>query len=169
MILCSYCSFPQMPFSRIAAHRHMAVGRAVLASVVALRVLPANNRAATGQTDQQIVEQLAVQAEVAPQTLPFKILGNTVTTDASISGTASNPNVAIPTTDADVQATATCIAANRHNRRVPRRVGVSSRPQCAGGSRAHVPHIRARSDGTRVHTAGSTPLTHLRCRLMVRR
>ena len=57
------------------------------------------------RSDQHIVEQLAIQAEVAPLTLPFKILGNTVTTDASIPGTTTHPNVAVAASDADVQAT----------------------------------------------------------------
>ena len=57
------------------------------------------------RSDRDIVERLAIQAEVAPLTLPFKILGNTVTTDASIPGTIAHPNVAVAASDADVQAT----------------------------------------------------------------
>ena len=57
------------------------------------------------RSDRHIVEQLAIQAEVAPLTLPFKILGNTVTTDASIPGTPARPNVAVAVSDADVQGT----------------------------------------------------------------
>ena len=57
------------------------------------------------RSDRHIVEQLAIQAEAAPLILPFKILGNTVTTDASIPGTAAHPNVAVAVSDADVQAT----------------------------------------------------------------
>jgi len=57
------------------------------------------------RSDQLTVEQLAIQAEVAPLTLPFKILGDTVTTNASIPGTTAHPNVAVAVSDTDVQAT----------------------------------------------------------------
>jgi hypothetical protein len=78
---------------------------AAVAGIATVGMLIGHRGSVTAQSDQQVLEQLAIQAEVAPLTLPFEVLGNTFATDGTVAGTASSPNVAVATSDAGVQAT----------------------------------------------------------------